>query len=153
TGLPEARILVLEAGPSDWSPFIRFPAGVVRAARVYNWGYRSQPDPTCNNLTGEWARGRVLGGSSSINSTVYVRGAARDFDRWAATLPPESRPGWSADAVMPIFKEMENSDQRSARRGHGGPLHVRTIKHPHRITTAFVEAAVACGYPFNEDYN
>ena len=77
------KVLVLEAGGSDRSPYIQIPAAVWSARPEHDWGYRSQPDPTRNGASEAWHRGRVLGGTSSINGMVYVRGAAGDFDRWA----------------------------------------------------------------------
>lgn len=139
-------VLVIEAGGADRSPFIKVAAGQVRACADHDWGYQSQPDPSRNGATENWIRGRVLGGSSSINGTMFVRGTAADFDRWAV-------PGWSAREVMPIFREYEQSDQSGPLRGHAGPLHVRTVKRPHVITKAFIQSACALGYPFNSDYN
>lgn len=144
-------ILVLEAGGSDRSPFIKFPAGVLRACKNFDWGYRAQPDPSRNGATEQWLRGKVLGGCSSINGTIYVRGAVEDFDRWSRLCGNAG--GWSAREIMPIFQEMEHSDQSGPLRGHAGPLHVRTVKKPHELTQAFVQSARAAGYPFNEDYN
>jgi len=139
-------VLIIEAGGSDRSPFIKFPAGTRRAGAKFDWGYRSQPDPSRNGVTENWTRGRVLGGSSSINGMMYVRGTKEDYDRW-------DLPGWSAKAVMPIFREMECSDQLGPVRGQGGPLHVRTIRHPHGIVQAFAAAAHGAGFPYNPDYN
>lgn len=139
-------VLVIEAGGPDYSPFIKIPAGVIRAGANHDWGYRSQPDPTRNDAIENWTRGRVLGGSSSINGTMYVRGAAADFDRWNV-------PGWSAKDVMPLFRELENSDQLDPLRGHSGPQYVRTVRQPHATTKAFIESARAAGYRFNQDYN
>jgi choline dehydrogenase len=93
----------------------------------------------------------VLGGSSSINGTKYVRGAAHDFDRWAKSCGNAG--GWSANEIMPIFREIETSDQTGPLRGRTGPLHVRTVTRPHVITQAFVKSACAAGHPFNPDYN
>ncbi len=137
---------MLEAGGRDTSPFIKVPAGVVRAGAKHDWGYRSQPDPTRYGAAEEWVRGRVLGGSSSINGTLYMRGTPQDFDRWCM-------PGWSAADIMPLFRQMECSDQPGPLRGHSGPLYVRTVKRPHAITEAFIESACAAGFPFNQDYN
>lgn len=150
---PDATILLLEAGGHDRSPMIKFPAGAMRAIRKYDWGYQSQPDPSCGGATEGWIRGRVLGGSSSINSTVYVRGAARDFDRWSDNMDSPAGSEWSARNIMPIFADMESSDQSGPLRGRTGSLAVRTVRHPHRLTSAFVESAIARGQPFNEDYN
>jgi len=146
-------ILILEAGDSDRSPFIKFPAGQIRAIAHHDWGYRCQPDPSRNGALESWLSGRVLGGSSSINGTMYVRGAAEDFNRWAQHREGYSTVGWSADDVMPIFRELECSDQSGSLRGHSGRVHVRTVKHPHPVTEAFLSSAQACGYPLNEDYN
>lgn len=152
-----ATVLLLEAGGSDRSPFIKVPAGQIRAVASHDWGYRSQPDPTRNNIAEPWQRGRVLGGSSSINGTMFVRGAARDFDRWAQSLAAgvgsEGASSWSAAAVMPLFREFEHSDNVSNWRGNDGPLRVRTVRHPHALTRAFIHSAQASGYQFNEDYN
>ncbi len=150
-GQPNTAILMLEAGGSDRSPFIKFPAGQLRIVKTHDWGYRSEPDPSRKGATEPWSRGRVLGGSSSVNGTMYVRGSAQDFDRWAALCAHEG--GWSAPEVMPLFREFESSDQMGALRGRTGPLYVRTVKRPHAISEAFVKSAVACGYPFNPDYN
>lgn len=139
-------VLVIEAGGWDRSPFIKVAAGQLRACAHHDWGYQSQPDPSRNGARENWIRGRVLGGSSSINGTLYVRGAAADFDRWNIR-------GWSADEVMPLFREIEASDQRGPLRGQAGRLHVRTVRQPHAITEAFVNSAYAAGYPFNPDYN
>jgi len=152
-GRRNASVLVLEAGGSDRSPLIRFPAGSLRTYESTDWGYWSQPDPSRKGLTERWVRGRVLGGSSSINSTAFVRGAALDFDRWAQQSGLSGAAGWSAAEVMPIFREFETSDQHGPLRGKAGPLHVRTVKWPHAVTEAFVKSAIACGHPFNEDYN
>ncbi len=145
------RILILEAGGSDRSPFIKIPAGVLQACARYDWGYRSQPDPSRYGAVDKWLRGRVLGGSSSINGMVYIRGAAGDFDRWDESCGHVGR--WSAKDVLPLFQAMEHSDQNGPLRGRAGPLHVTTVKRPHAVTQAFVESARAAGVPFNDDYN
>jgi choline dehydrogenase len=145
------RILLLEAGGSDRSAFIKIPTGTWRVRPHHDWGYRSQSDPTRNGVTDDWHRGRVLGGTSSINGMVYVRGAAGDFNRWARHCT--DRGGWSAQELMPIFRELEHSDQISPWRGRSGRIYVRTVKRPHSITEAFVASACAAGYPFTADYN
>jgi choline dehydrogenase len=148
-----ATVLLIEAGGADRSPFIKIPAGQLRAVASHDWGFRSQPDPSRNGRVDNWLRGRTLGGSSSINGTVYVRGAAEDFDRWADQYCDRTPGGWSAKEVVPIFGELEASDQPGPSRGKAGRLHIRTVKRPHPVTQAFMKSAVACGYPFNEDYN
>jgi choline dehydrogenase len=152
-GRGNETVLVLEAGGSDRSPLIRLPAGSLRVNEMCDWGYWSQPDPSRNGRAEQWERGRVLGGCSSVNSTVFVRGALRDFDRWASQCGGGISPGWSAREVLPLFRELESSDQIGPFRGQGGQLHVRTVKRRHLITEAFVKSAQACGHPFNEDYN
>jgi len=149
----QPKVLLLEAGGQDNSPFIKFPAGQIRAIGKHAWPYVSQPDATRNNVSEGWWRGRVLGGSSSINGMMYVRGAARDFDRWDEEVGRANQASWSAAAVMPIFKALEHADQQGAERGHEGPLYVRTVRHPHRLTRAFVQSAIAHGIAFNPDYN
>lgn len=145
------KILVLEAGGSDRSPYIKVPAGVLRACANYDWGYQAQPDPSRNGVVEKWIRGRVLGGSSSINGMIYVRGAANDFDRWSQQCGHLG--GWASGAVLPIFREIETSDQIGLLRGRTGPLKVRTVKRPHALTQAFMQSAGAVGHAFNHDYN
>lgn len=139
-------VLLLEAGGRDRSPFIKIPAGQLRAITRYDWGYVSQPDASRNNVAEHWARGRVLGGSSSINGTMYTRGIPNDYDGWGV-------PGWSWNDVLPIFQDFEASDQPGLLRGHAGSLSIRTVRRPHRLTKAFVTAARSLGLPFNSDYN
>ncbi|MDF2434805.1 MAG: choline dehydrogenase [Mucilaginibacter sp.] len=148
---PQKTVLVLEAGGWDRSPFIKIPAGQPRASAKHDWGYRSQPDATRNGASENWKRGRVLGGSSSINGMIYVRGAAEDFDRWSERCGNVG--GWSAREIIPIFREFETSDQNGPLRGRAGPQYVTTVRHPHAITEAFVKSACAAGRSFNEDYN
>lgn len=146
------RVLLLEAGGKDSSLAIKIPAGIGRIdtiLRLFDWGYRSAPDPTRNGRVDHWMRGRVVGGSSSINGMMYVRGSAADFDRWAAL----GNRGWSAREVMPLFQSLEHSDKQSPVRGRNGPLHVRTVRSCHAVTEAFLQAAQRVGYPFNADYN
>lgn len=139
-------VLLLEAGGWGRSPFIRIPAGQVRAIRKYDWGYYTEPDISRNGVVEHWARGRVVGGSSSINGTMYTRGTASDYNGWGL-------PGWRWDDVLPVFQELEGSDQPSPHRGRAGALSIRTVRRPHELTKAFVRAAQTLGLPFNPDYN
>jgi choline dehydrogenase-like flavoprotein len=148
-----ARILLLEAGQADRSWSVRIPAGQIRAVAKFDWGYRASPDPSRRGVTERWLRGRVLGGSSSINGTVFVRGAAHDFDRWNALCGNAGGSSWAAADVMPIFRDIETSDRPGFLRGHEGPLCVRTVNRAHSLTRAFMESAGSCGHAFNEDYN
>jgi choline dehydrogenase len=143
------RVLVVEAGGYDRSINIKVPALGIRAMQQFDWGYASQPDPSRQGKTESWVRGRVLGGSSSINGMNFVRGAPSDFNRWAAL----GNAGWSYADVLPIYREMEQSDLPGRFRGSHGPLAVRQISRAHPLTDAFIESAVATGFPFNPDYN
>ena len=145
------RVLVLEAGGSDRSWRIAIPAAVWRIQARHDWGYQCEPDPTRNGIRDPLHRGRVLGGTSSINGMLYVRGARGDFDRWAQQVGAKG--AWSAAEVMPIFQALESSDQDQPQRGKNGALHVRTVRRPHRVTRAFIEAAQSAGHGFNQDYN
>jgi choline dehydrogenase len=119
-------VLLLEAGGDDRQFWLRVPIGYGKSfynPRV-NWMYRTLPDPGLADRQGYWPRGKVLGGSSSINAMVFVRGQAADYDRWAAL----GNPGWGWDDVLPWFKKLEDSDLGpSAWRGAGGPLHVSDV--------------------------
>lgn len=144
-----ARVLILEAGGSDRSLYVSVPAFQVQAIRRHDWGYVSQPDPTRNSRTESWERGRVLGGSSSVNGMMYVRGARADFERWERL----GNGGWGYADVLPVYRDMERSDQPGELRGKTGPLPVRTATDVHRLTEAFVQSVVAYGCRFNPDYN
>jgi choline dehydrogenase-like flavoprotein len=143
------RVLVMESGGHDRTINIKIPALGTRAMRQFDWGYVSQPDPSRGGKTDSWLRGRVLGGSSSINGMNFVRGARPDFDRWASM----GNEGWSYADVLPLYREMERSDQPGHFRGNRGPVAIRTIKRAHPLTDAFIESAVAAGFPLNPDYN
>lgn len=144
-------VLVIEAGGSDRSLSIKVPAGIFRAVERYDWGYQALPDPTRNGTVEHLIRGKVLGGSSSINGMIYAPAPAEDHDHWSAHCGNAG--GWSGREITPLIREMEHSDQAGPSRGRSGPLYVKTVKRPHAITRAFMEAAGAAGYPFNEDYN
>lgn len=144
-------VLVLEAGGSDRSAFIKVPAGVLQACARYDWGYKSSPDPTRRGVTESWVRGKVLGGCSSINGMLYVRGANEDYDRWNSYCGNVG--GWSSDEIVALYREIEGSDQPGNGRGRDGPLHIATTKRPHAVTERFMQAAQSVGVPFNPDYN
>lgn len=149
---PGTSVLVLEYGGSDRSVLIQMPSAlsIPMNMKKYNWGYVSEPEPHLNGRRMNLPRGKVLGGSSSINGMVYVRGAREDFDRWEA----EGAAGWSYRDVLPYFKKAE---RRSAGgdeyRGGEGALHTSygTLSNP--LYQAFVDAAKEAGYPENPDYN
>ena len=121
----------------------------------FEWGFWSQPDPSRNMRTDHWRRGRVVGGSGSINGMNYVRGTRADYDRWAAM----GNVGWSADDVMPLFRDMERCEPGYhtppdyAIRGDSGPLPIREVRHCHPLTEAFLKAAEAAGIPRTTDFN
>lgn len=148
------RVLLLEAGPSDSSPFIRVPAGEMRsiANPRLNWKYLSEPDPTLGNRPVIWPAGKVLGGSSSINGMVYIRGQREDYDAWSARLGNTGE--WGYADVLPYFKKMEtNPLGPSEYHGDSGPLKVSDVATPHALTKIFIRGAEEIGIPFNPDVN
>ncbi len=151
-----ASVLVVEHGGSDWGPLIQMPGALsypMNMAR-YNWGYTSEPEPHLNNRRLAAPRGKVIGGSSSINGMAYVRGHACDFDHWR----DQGADGWGYADVLPYFKRMENWDPRGHGgdpdwRGTDGPLHVTRGPRDNPLNDAFVEAGRQAGYPVTLDYN
>ncbi len=149
-------VLVIETGGSDWGPFIQMPGALsfpMNMAR-YDWGYRSEPEPNLGGRRLALPRGRVLGGSSSINGMVFVRGHARDFDIWAEM----GADGWAYADVLPYYRRMESWHDGghggdAAWRGSDGPLHVSrgTMRNP--LVRAFVEAGRQAGFETTDDYN
>jgi choline dehydrogenase len=145
------RVLLLEAGGEDWSPYIRIPAGFPRMdPEVYNWRYTAEPDSSRNGIVEHWGGGKVIGGSSSINGQVWTRGNRADYDEWASL----GCAGWDYANVLPYFRRAERFGGGSAEyRGRRGPLHVSYPRFDHPITEGFIAAAQQAGLPFNEDYN
>jgi len=147
-----ARVVLLEAGPKDLHPFIHIPAGVLKLLhnpRV-NWNYQSEPEAGSGNRAIHWPRGRVLGGSSSINGMLYVRGNPTDYDGWAQM----GNRGWSFQEVLPFFKKSERYAPGEAEfRGKDGPLPVENYRTILPLTHKFVEAAQQAGIPFSPDLN
>ncbi len=146
-------VLVLEYGGSDAGPFIQMPAALSYPMnmRIYDWGLVSEPEPHLDGRRLAVPRGKVIGGSSSINGMVYVRGHARDFDHWAEA----GAQGWAHADVLPYFKRMENwhGGTNSAWRGHDGPLHITRGPWRNPLCRAFVEAGRQAGFETTEDYN
>jgi choline dehydrogenase len=149
-------VLVIEHGGSDIGPFIQMPGALSYPMNMsrYDWGYRSEPEPHLNNRRLATPRGKVIGGSSSINGMVYVRGHAGDFDHWAE----QGADGWSYADVLPYYKRMESwrSGGRGgdpAWRGKNGPLRVSRGPGKNPLTQAFIEAGVQAGYQMTRDYN
>ena len=149
---PSTRVLVLEFGGSDRSVLIQMPSALSIPMNMdkYNWGYESEPEPGLGGRRMNLPRGKVLGGSSSINGMVYVRGAPQDFDRWQA----EGADGWSYADVLPYFRRAEaREDGGDTYRGGEGALHTSYGRMANPLYTAFVEAGRQAGYPVTDDYN
>jgi choline dehydrogenase len=159
---PHVRVCLLEAGGSDNSVFVQAPAAVVAMLPVpfKNWAFKTVPQKGLNGRQGYQPRGKVLGGSSSINAMLYVRGNRWDYDHWASL----SNPGWSYDEVLPYFKRAENNERfgADAFHGAGGPLNVKDLAPwrdgqgryaPSELNQAFLAAAQMNGLPLNDDYN
>ena len=145
-------ILVLEFGGSDAGPFIQMPAALSYPMNMkrYDWGYIAETEDTLDGRALACPRGRVLGGSSSINGMIYVRGHANDFDHWAEM----GANGWRYTDVLPYFKRMENAHLgESELRGNSGPLHVTRGPRDNPLHHAFVDAACQAGYAHTKDYN
>jgi choline dehydrogenase len=148
---PTTRVLLIEAGGEDKNRWIHIPLGFGKtfADPNVNWCYETEPDPGAGGRRVFWPRGKVLGGSSSINGMVYIRGQAEDFDHWRQL----GNAGWSFDDVLPYFKRSEHQVRGAdAYHGTGGPLCVSDVEH-HPICAAFVEAAEHLGFPRNDDFN
>lgn len=147
---PATRVLLLEAGGSDKSIFIQMPTAlsIPMNTTKYNWGYHSEPEPNLGGRSMHCPRGKVLGGSSSINGMVYVRGNAMDFESWAA----DGATGWSYADVLPYFRKAETSSRGGdAYRGDSGPLHTTTGAMKNPLYQAFIDAGVQAGHAFTED--
>lgn len=149
---PATRVCLVEAGSPDRNPMIRMPFGLAALAhmRWLNWGHETAPEPGLMNRRLYWPRGRVLGGSSSINAMIYMRGHPHDYRDWASAAGPD----WDWPRVRTIFKEMEdNAAIRDEHHGQGGPLTVSNLRHPNPLSQAFVQAGAECGIPANPDFN
>src|ERR1700738_157841 len=147
-----ARVVLLEAGPNDWHPMIHVPAGALhlRANPLVNWNYYTEAEEGTGNRSLHWPRGRVLGGTSSINGMLYVRGNPADYDGWAQM----GCRGWSYSDVLPYFKKSEHYALGDTQyRGKGGPLLVEDYRTILPLTHRFVEAAQQAGFPLTHDYN
>ncbi|MDH5822834.1 choline dehydrogenase [Luteimonas sp. RD2P54] len=149
---PAVRVLLLEAGPRDWHPFIHMPAGLAKLVnqKGVNWDYDTVPQPQLGGRRLWWPRGRVLGGSSSINAMCYIRGVPTDYDGWAE----QGARGWDWKAVLPYFLRSEgNARGADALHGGDGPLAVSDLRHVNPLSQVFVEAAQQAGLPRNPDFN
>ena len=147
-----ARVLLLEAGDWDRDPLIHIPIaiGKIFPERLHDWGYFFQPDPGLDARGIECARGKVVGGSSSVNVMACVRGNRGDYDRWAAS----GLTGWSYDEVLPYFRRTETWEGGAdAYRGGDGPLKVRRSRYDDTLLSSFIQAGHQAGYPVTPDYN
>ena len=152
SALGRDRVLLLEAGPDSRHPWLRIPLGYGKlfTDRRFNWCYTTEPQPGCHGRNVVAPRGRVLGGSSSINGLIYIRGQTQDFDQWRQL----GNVGWSAEEVLPYFRLSEDNERGADEwHGAGGPLGVSDLRDRHPIAEAYVEAAQQCGYPRNADFN
>src|SRR5436309_8437532 len=146
------RVLLLEAGGHDRHLWIHIPLGYGKlfADSRVNWLYKTEPEPELDNRRIIQPRGKVLGGSSSINGLLYVRGQPADFDHWRQL----GNAGWSFDDVLPYFRRAEDQERgEDALHGVGGPLAVSDVCEPHPLCEAFIESAEQAGFPRNDDFN
>lgn len=150
---PDTHVCLIEAGPSDKSALISTPLGVVGLIGnpKYNWCFETEPEPQLNSRRLFWPRGKTIGGSSSINAMVYIRGHAEDYDEWAEAIG-DSR--WSYAALLPLFKAHENNERgKDSHHGSGGPLNVADVRDPNPLSDVFIRAAQEAGIPVNKDFN
>lgn len=145
------RVALLEAGGSDRRLFVQMPLGYGKLFfdKAVNWAYRTEPDPGLDGQADYWPRGRVLGGSSSINAMVWCRGHRADYDEWEAA----GNPGWGWDAALAGYRQIEDAETRGAHRGQGGPLRIRAGQVAHPLVHPFLEACQAAGLPLAADLN
>ena len=147
------EVAVLEAGGRDTYPWIHIPVGYFKTMGNprTDWSYETEPDPGLNGRALKWPRGKVLGGSSSINGLLYVRGQPQDYDHWRQL----GNTGWGWDDVLPLFKRSESYQGGGDAniRGHDGPLTVSDNQVNREVVDRWIEAAVNAGYKANPDYN
>jgi choline dehydrogenase len=148
---PSIRVLLLEAGGPDSKREIQTPAAFSRLFKTAcDWAYFTQPEPELENRQLYWPRGKVLGGSSSINAMIYIRGNRKDYDGWRDL----GNPGWGFSDVLPYFKKSENQERGASEyHGTGGPLNVSDHRCLNPLSEAFVEAAGQAGFARNQDFN
>ncbi|WP_353608889.1 GMC family oxidoreductase N-terminal domain-containing protein [Labrenzia sp. DG1229] len=149
---PSNKVVLLEAGGPDRNPWIHIPVGYFKTMHnpSVDWCYRTEPDPGLSGRSIDWPRGKVLGGSSSLNGLLYVRGQKEDYERWRQM----GNEGWGWEDVLPLFKRSEDQERGADDyHGEGGPLSVSNMRIQRPICDAWVAAAQTAGYPFNPDYN
>jgi len=150
---PNLSVCLLEAGPSDNTIFVRAPLGFAATAPlgINSWGFHTVPQKGFNGRKGFQPRGKIMGGSSSVNAMVYTRGNSNDYNQWAAL----GNAGWGYQDLLPLFKKAENNECFGATeyRGVGGPLNVSFLRSPSLLNEAFMQACAEQGIPRNPDYN
>ncbi|MCP4983833.1 MAG: choline dehydrogenase, partial [Gammaproteobacteria bacterium] len=149
---PAHKVLLVEAGGRDLSPWLHIPVGYFKTMHnpSFDWCYLTEPDPGIAGRRLQWPRGKVLGGSSALNGLLYVRGQPEDYNRWAEL----GNPGWSFREVLPYFKKSEDNDRGADEfHGVGGLQKVSDLRLRRPIAENFIQAATEIGIPFNEDYN
>jgi choline dehydrogenase-like flavoprotein len=149
---PAVRVALVESGPPDRSVLIHCPAGLAVLAKNghANWAFETVPQAGLNGRRGYQPRGKVLGGSSSVNAMIYARGHHSDYDHWAE----QGNAGWGWNDVLPYFKKAEHNERGADEfHGTGGPLNVTDLRSPNRFDSVFVQAARQAGYPVNDDFN
>ena len=149
---PAKKVLLLEAGSRDRNPLFRLPMlmGKLMHSGLYNWHYHTEPEPELNGRRIYWPRGKALGGSSTINGMIYVRGNRHDYDRWAQM----GLPGWSYDDVLPAFRKSEAHRQRNGEyHGTTGELTICRARSTNPLFDVFIKAGVEAGHRFNDDFN
>ena len=149
---PNTRVVLLEAGGRDWNPLIHIPAGYMKLLDhpTLTWGFKAEADPGTNGRAINYPRGRVLGGSSSINGMIYVRGQPEDFDHWAQL----GNRGWGWDDVLPFFRKAENWEgEADTVHGKGGPLFTSRGRDRPELCQAAIEAGQQLGLEYRADVN
>jgi len=147
----DIKVLLLEAGGPDEEQYIHIPAAFPNLFKTpLDYAYETEPQAHCNNRRDYMPRGKVFGGSSSINAMIYQRGAPANYDKWAEM----GNEGWAWEDVLPYFKKSQNQERgESEWHGVGGPMNVADLRDPNPVSTAFVAAAAEAGYPLNDDFN
>lgn len=149
---PDCKVLLIEAGSKDWHPYIHMPAGISKLVNInsLNWGYYTEPEAQLNNRKLYWPRGKVLGGSSSINAMCYCRGHKKDYDLWESS----GNHGWSFKDVLPYFKKSENNHRIiNEYHGNSGYLNVSDLKYHNPLSDVFLQACEESGYNITDDFN
>lgn len=146
------KVCLLEAGKPDNSVMINVPLGIIGllSTKTYNWYFNTEPQANLNGRKLYWPRGKTLGGSSSMNAMIYMRGVPGDYDEWEAL----GAPGWGWNALFPIFKQLENNERGGSEfHGSGGELNVADLRNPNPLADLFVQAAAQAGLATNNDFN